>query len=154
EMAHGTLRGHQAQLKSQWQADQFAWQAQGQWRTFVNAGGQRQEYDLYRESADGNGYSLNLGTSYRLADDWRIGLAASAQQQSLEVGAADSDYDLRSYLATAFVQYQRDRLWGELAASAGYLDYHDLKRQFRMGAATRAEQGDTEGQLWGVNGQL
>src|SRR5690606_37617588 len=26
EMAHGTLRGHQAQLKNQWQADQFAWQ--------------------------------------------------------------------------------------------------------------------------------
>jgi outer membrane lipase/esterase len=154
EMAHGSLHGHQAQLRSQWQADQFAWQAVGQWRTYVNAGGHRQEYDLYHESADGNGYSLNLGASYRLAEAWRLGLAATVQKQSLEAGTADSEYDLRSYLATAFVQYQHQQLWGEVAASVGYLDYRDLERQFRLGNATRSEQGDTDGQLWGLSGRI
>lgn len=32
EMAHGTLRLHQDQLRAQWQADWEAWQAVGQWR--------------------------------------------------------------------------------------------------------------------------
>jgi outer membrane lipase/esterase len=32
EMAHGTLRSHQDQLRAQWQSDFEAWQAVGQWR--------------------------------------------------------------------------------------------------------------------------
>lgn len=154
EMAHGNLRSHQDQLRAQWQADWEAWQAVGQWRAFTNAGGQRLDYDVYDSSADGNGYNLNFGGSYRLTEAWRVGLAAGLYEQSLEAGDADSDYDLNSYLASAFAQYQQNRWWGELAASAGYLDYDDLKRQFDLGSATRAEKGDTEGYLWAFTGRL
>lgn len=154
EMAHGTLRAHQDQLRAQWQADWEAWQAVGQWRSFVNAGGQRLTYDVYESDADGNGYNLNLGGSYRLDDAWRVGLAAGFYEQSLEAGEADSDYDLRSYLGTAFAQYQQNRWWGELAASVGYLDYHDLKRKFDLGPTTRSEKGDTEGELWSLSGRV
>lgn len=154
EMAHGTLRSHQDQLRAQWQADWEAWQAVGQWRSFVNGGGQRLSYDVYESDADGNGYSLNVGGSYRLDEAWRVGLAAGFYEQSLEAGNADSDYDLRSYLATAFVQYQQNRWWGELAASVGYLDYKDLERQFDLGQATRSEKGDTDGDLWSLSGRI
>lgn len=154
EMAHGTLRAHQDQLRAQWQADWEAWQTVGQWRAFVNGGGQRQSYDLYETDADGNGYSLNFGGSYRLDDAWRIGLAAGFYEQSLEAGEADSDYDLRSYLGTVFAQYQQNRWWGELAASVGYLDYHDLKRKFDLGPATRSEKADTDGDLWSLSGRI
>ncbi|MDX5374113.1 MAG: autotransporter domain-containing protein [Pseudomonadaceae bacterium] len=154
EMAHGALRGHQDQLRAQWQADWEAWQAVGQWRAFVNAGGQRQSYDIYESDADGNGYNLNFGGSYRLDEAWRVGLAAGLYEQDLEAGEADSDYDLRSYLATAFAQYQQDRWWGEAAASIGYLDYHDLERQFEMGPTTRGEKGDTDGDLWSLSARL
>lgn len=154
EMAHGTLRSHQDQLRAQWQADWEAWQAVGQWRSFVNAGGQRQSYDVYDSDADGNGYNLNLGGSYRLNEAWRVGLAAGLYEQDLEAGNADSDYDLRSYLTTAFAQYQQNRWWGELAGSVGYLDYHDLKRQFDMGPTTRNEKGDTDGHLWSLSGRV
>ncbi|WP_373389346.1 autotransporter domain-containing protein [Pseudomonas alcaligenes] len=154
EMAHGTLRSHQDQLRAQWQADWEAWQAVGQWRTFVNGGGQRLDYDVYDSSADGNGYSLNLGGSYRLNEAWRVGLAAGLYEQGLEAGEADSDYDLRSYLATAFAQYQHDRWWGEAAVSIGYLDYHDLERQFDLGPASRGEKGDTDGDLWSLSGRI
>lgn len=154
EMAHGTLRSHQDQLRAQWQADWEAWQAVGQWRSFVNGGGQRLSYDVYESDADGNGYSLNVGGSYRLDEAWRVGLAAGFYEQSLEAGNADSDYDLRSYLATAFVQYQQNRWWGELAASVGYLDYKDLERQFDLGPATRSEKGDTDGDLWSLSGRI
>lgn len=154
EMAHGTLRSHQDQLRAQWQADWLDWQAVGQWRSFVTAGGQRQSYDVYESDADGNGYNLNLGGSYRLNDAWRVGLAAGFDEQDMEAGDADSEYDLRSYLATGFAQYQQNRWWGELAASVGYLDYDDIKRQFDLGPATRNEKGDTEGKLWSLSGRV
>jgi outer membrane lipase/esterase len=154
EMAHGTLRSHQDQLRAQWQADWEAWQAVGQWRPFVSAGGQRQTYDVYESDADGNGYNLNFGGSYRLDDAWRVGLAAGIYEQSLEAGDADSEYDLRSYLATAFAQYQQNRWWGELAASVGYLDYDDLKREFDLGPTSRNEKGDTDGDLWSLSGRV
>lgn len=154
EMAHGTLRSHQDQLRSQWLADWEAWQAVGQWRPFVNGGGQRLDFDSYGGGSDGNGYSLNFGGSYRLDDAWRVGVAAGLYEQSLEAGAADSGYELRSYLATAFAQYQQNRWWGELAASVGYLDYDDLKRKFDMGPTTRSEKGDTGGDLWSLSGRV
>ncbi|MFZ2321011.1 MAG: SGNH/GDSL hydrolase family protein, partial [Pseudomonas sp.] len=61
EMALGNLRAHQGQLRSQWQADWSAWQAVEQWRGFVTAGGQQQDFDSQdnSSSADGDGYSLN-----------------------------------------------------------------------------------------------
>ena len=154
EMAHGNLRSHQDQLRAQWQADWEAWQAVGQWRAFVNGGGQRLDYDIYESSADGNGYNLNVGGSYRLNEAWRLGLAAGFYEQSLEAGDADSDYELNSYIGTAFAQYQENRWWAELAASAGHLDYANLERKFELGTAKRTEEGDTDGSLWAFTGRV
>lgn len=154
EMAHGTLRTHQDQLRSQWQADWEAWQGVGEWRAIVAAGAQRQDYDVYDSSADGNGYNLTVGGSYRLDESWRVGVAAGFYQQSLEAGGADSDYDLSSYIGTAFAQFQQNRWWAELAASAGYLDYDDLKRKLDLGITTRTEKGDTDGYLWAFSGRV
>ncbi|MBB1518215.1 esterase EstP [Aquipseudomonas guryensis] len=154
EMAHGNLRSHQDQLRAQWQADWEAWQAVGQWRAFVNGGGQRLDYDIYESSADGNGYNLNFGGSYRLNEAWRLGLAAGFYEQSLEAGDADSDYELNSYIGTAFAQYQENRWWAELAASVGHLDYANLERKFELGTANRTEEGDTDGSLWAFSGRF
>lgn len=156
EMALGNLRAHQGQLRSQWQADWNAWQAVDQWRGFVAAGGQQQDFDSQdnASSADGDGYSLNLGGSYRLDDAWRVGVALGLYGQDLEAGAANSDYNLNSYLATAFAQYQDNRWWVDLALSAGSLDYDNLERSIQLGQVTRTEQGDTDGNLWGASGRV
>lgn len=156
EMALGNLRAHQGQLRSQWQADWSAWQAVEQWRGFVTAGGQQQDFDSQdnSSSADGDGYSLNLGGSYRLDDAWRVGVALGLYGQDLEAGAANSDYNLNSYLATAFAQYQDNRWWADLALSAGSLDYDNLERSIQLGQVTRTEQGDTDGNLWGASGRV
>lgn len=156
EMAHGSLRAHQDQLRGQWQADWEAWQQVGQWRGFVVGGGQRLDFDEQNNSAsgDGNGYSLNLGGSYRLGDAWRVGAALGFYEQGLDVGAADSDYDLRSYLATAFAQYQQNRWWADLGVSLGSLDYNNLERTLNLGITERSEKGDSDGDLWAVSGRV
>lgn len=156
EMALGNLRAHQGQLRSQLQADWLAWQPVNQWRGFVAGGGQQQDFDSQdsSSSADGNGYNLNLGGSYRLNDAWRVGVALGLYGQELEVGAANSDYSLNSYLATAFAQYQENRWWADLALSVGSLDYDNLERSFNLGQVKRTEKGDTDGNLWGASGRV
>ncbi|QLC73457.1 autotransporter domain-containing protein [Pseudomonas sp. LPB0260] len=156
EMAMASLNGHQQQLRSEWQADRGAWQAVGQWRSFVAASGQRQQFQegAAVASGDSHGLGLNLGGSYRLDDSWRLGLALGLQEQSLEAGEADSEYDLSSYLLSAFAQYQNGRVWADTSLSLGHLDYGDLNRQFALGIAERSEKGDTDGQLWALSGRL
>ncbi|MGC3318717.1 hypothetical protein ACPTE6_13430, partial [Enterococcus faecalis] len=72
EMAQGTLRAHQDELRNQWQADNGTWQAVGQWRAIVAGGGQHLDFDDQRSSAsgDGSGNNGNVGGSYRLDDNW------------------------------------------------------------------------------------
>ncbi|AKA22118.1 esterase EstP [Pseudomonas chlororaphis] len=149
EMAQGTLRAHQDELRSQWQADWENWQGVGQWRAIVAGGGQHQDFDSQHSgaSADGNGFNLNVGGSYRLNEAWRVGVLAGAYRQKLEAGGNDSDYKLNTYLGTAFAQYQQNRWWADAAATAGHLDYDNLKRKFDLGANERGEKGDTSGDV-------
>ncbi|MGE7959206.1 esterase EstP [Pseudomonas sp. NPDC089530] len=149
EMAQGTLRAHQDELRNQWQADWENWQGVGQWRAIVAGGGQHQDFDSQRSgaSADGNGFNLNVGGSYRLNEAWRVGVLAGAYRQKLEAGSNDSDYKLNTYLGTAFAQYQQNRWWADAAATAGHLDYDNLKRKFDLGANERGEKGDTSGDV-------
>ncbi|WDH20401.1 esterase EstP [Pseudomonas chlororaphis] len=156
EMAQGTLRAHQDELRNQWQADWENWQGVGQWRAIVAAGGQHQDFDSQRSgaSADGNGFNLNIGGSYRLDEAWRVGVLAGAYRQKLEAGSNDSDYKLNTYLGTAFVQYQQNRWWADAAATAGHLDYDNLKRKFALGPNERGEKGDTSGDILAFSARL
>lgn len=156
EMANATLRAQQDELRNQWLADWGNWQNVGEWRAIVAGGGQKMDFDpqSHSASADGHGYNLTVGGSYRFAEDWRAGLVAGAYRQTLEAGARDSDYKLNSYIATAFVQYQAQHWWADLAASGGKLDYDNLKRKFALGISEGAEKGDTDGDLWAVSGRV
>ncbi|WPN97791.1 esterase EstP [Pseudomonas sp. MUP55] len=156
EMAQGTLRAHQDELRNQWQADSGNWQAVGQWRAIVAAGGQRLDFDDQNSSAsgDGSGYNLNIGGSYRLNEAWRVGVAAGLYRQTLEAGASDSDYKLNSYMGTAFAQYQQNHWWADAALTGGKLDFDNLKRKFALGVSEGSEKGDTDGWLWALSGRV
>lgn len=156
EMANGTLRAYQDELRSQWLADWERWQAVGQWRSFVSAGGQHLDFDDQHSGASGDGWGANLtlGGSYRLDEAWRVGLAAGFSRQKLEAGVADSDYKLNSYLASAFAQYQQNRWWADLALTGGHLDFDEIGRTFDLGVNQRKEKGDTNGHLWDVSARL
>ncbi len=156
EMANSTLRAHQDELHALWLSDFGNWQAVGQWQGILSAGGQKLDIDAQDTSADadGKGYSLTIGTSYRFAENWRTGVVAGAYRQNLEAGPRDSDYKLNSYIATAFLQYQANHWWGDLAASGGKLDYENAERKFALGVSEGQEKGDTEGELWAVSARV
>jgi len=149
EMGRSALRAHLQQLDNELSAQRGNWQAVGAWRTFVQGGYNRPEYDGYG-GGDGHGLSLSVGVTQRLSEAWLAGVSLGLAENSLELGRNDSDYDMRSYLATAFARYEYQRLFADFSLSAGYLDYHDLKRTFALGITERAEKGDTEGTLWGA----
>ncbi|WP_278446898.1 autotransporter domain-containing protein [Stutzerimonas kunmingensis] len=149
EMGHSALRAHLQQLDNELSARRGDWQAVGAWRTFVQGGYNRPEYDGYG-GGDGSGLSLSLGVTQRLSETWLAGVSLGLAENSLELGRNDSEYDMRSYLATAFARYEYQRLFSDFSLSAGYLDYHDLKRTFALGISERTEKGDTEGTLWGA----
>ncbi|MEE4886020.1 esterase EstP [Pseudomonas alliivorans] len=156
EMANSTLRAHQDELHAQWLTDFGNWQAVGQWEGILSAGGQKLDIDAQDTSADadGKGYNLTIGTSYRFAENWRTGVVAGAYRQNLEAGPRDSDYKLNSYIATAFLQYQANHWWGDLAASGGKLDYESAERKFALGVSEGQEKGDTDGELWAVSARV
>ncbi|CRM24799.1 esterase EstP [Pseudomonas sp. 25 R 14] len=156
EMAQGTLRAHQDELRNQWQADNGNWQAVGQWRAIVAGGGQRLDFDGQDSSVsgDGSGYNLNVGTSYRLDESWRVGVAAGLYRQTLEAGASDSDYKLNSYMGSAFAQYQNNHWWADATLTGGRLDFDSLKRKFALGVSEGSEKGDTDGWLWALSGRV
>ena len=149
EMGRSALRNHLQMLDNELAVQRGNWQAIGTWRTFVQGGYNRPEYDGFG-GGDGDSPALAIGLSNRISENWLAGLSLGLAQNSLSLGAADSDYDMRSYLASAFASYQQDRFFADLSLSAGYLDYDDLKRTFALGITERSEQGSTEGLLWGV----
>lgn len=153
EMAHGTLRAHQDELRNQWQGD---WQAVGQWQAIVSAGGQDLDFESQSSSvsANGRGYNLTIGGSYRIDDAWRVGIAAGAYRQKLEAGAQDSDYRLNSYLGTAFVEFRQNQWWADATLTGGRLDYDDLERTFALGPNNRGEKGDTKGDVFAASARV
>ncbi len=148
-MGRSALRAHLQQLDTELAALRGDWQPVGAWRTFVQGGYNRPEYDGYG-GGDGHGLSLSLGVTHRLSEAWLAGVSLGLAENSLELGRNGSDYDMRSYMATAFARYEYQRLFADFSLSAGYLDYHDLKRTFALGITERTEKGDTEGTLWGA----
>ena len=155
-MAQGTLNAHQDQLRNQWGSDNGQWQAQGQWRAFAAGGGQRLNIDEQNTSAraDGRGFNVNIGTSYRLDEHWRLGVAGGFYRQRLETGAHESDYKLNSYLGSAFAQYQHNHWWGDAALTLGRLDYDDLNRKFALGTGEGMEKGQADGHLRALSARL
>ena len=150
EMGRSALRNHLQMLDNELAAQRGNWQSIGAWRTFVQGGYNRPEYDGFG-GGDGDSPTLAIGVTNRVNDGWLAGLSLGLAQNTLSLGEGDSDYDMRSYLASAFASYQQDRFFADFNVSAGYLDYDDLKRTFALGVAERSEKGSTEGVLWGVS---
>lgn len=150
EMGRSALRNHLQLLDNELSAQRGRWQAIGGWRSFVQGGYNRPDYDGFG-GGDGDSPTLALGMTNRLSEAWLAGLSLGLAQNDLKLGEADSDLKMRSYLAAGFASYQQDRLFADFSASVGYLDYDSLDRRFALGVTERSEKGSTEGTVWGLS---
>ncbi len=150
EMGRSALRNHLQMLDNELSAQRGRWQAIGGWRSFVQGGYNRPDYDGFG-GGDGDSPTLALGMTNRLSEAWLAGLSLGLAQNDLKLGEADSDLKMRSYLAAGFASYQQDRLFADFSASVGYLDYDSLDRRFALGVTERSEKGSTEGTVWGLS---
>ncbi|MGA6099174.1 autotransporter outer membrane beta-barrel domain-containing protein [Stutzerimonas marianensis] len=152
EMGRAALSNHWQMLDTELAVQRANRQAIGSWRAFVQGDYSRSEYDGFG-GGDGKRPALTVGFTHRLNEAWLFGAGLGVAENSLTLGDADSDFDMRSYLGTIMAGYQQDRLFAQIAVSAGYLDYDSLNRRFALGVAERTEKGSTEGTLWGVAGK-
>ncbi|WP_421683257.1 autotransporter domain-containing protein [Stutzerimonas urumqiensis] len=152
EMGLSSLRAHLRQLDNHLAASRGHWQPVGRWSVAVDGGYGQPNYDGDEGGVEGDGRSLTLGVtaSHRLDEHWLAGVRLSAGDNRLELGEADSRYDMRSLLASGFARYEQNRVFADFSASAGHLDYDDLQRSFALGIAQRTEKGDTDGWVWGL----
>ncbi|EIK51325.1 esterase EstA [Stutzerimonas stutzeri TS44] len=153
EMGQAALRAQLQQLDQELMAQRGRWQPVGEWRIQAGGGYRSPDFDDYG-SGDGDSQSLSLNLSHRLSEQWLAGLSLAVGENGINLGAGESDYDMHSYLATAFARYEQDRLFADFTLSGGHLDYHDLQRRFALGSSERVEQGSTDGQLWALGTKL
>lgn len=151
-IGRSALSSHLQMLDNELAAQRGNWQAVGAWRSFIQGGYNRPEYDGFG-GGDGDSPALAIGVTNRITESWLTGISLGLAQSSLTLGEGDSDYSMRSYLATAFASFQQERLFADFSVSVGYLDYDDLERTFALGITERSEKGSTEGMLWGVSGK-
>ncbi len=156
EMARSSLNQHQKTLLNHGLNSQPTWQANGQWSSFAAVTGERSNYRAQKSASkgDSDNYGLSFGGSYRLNEQWRVGLGLSLQESSLTAGAEDSKYRLNSYLLSPFIQYSNQALWGDVTLSAGRLDYDSLHRKMALNTAARTEKGDTDGSVFAVHARV
>lgn len=152
EMAHNSLRTHQAELRSQWQAP---WQPVGDWQILLAGGDQAVRHDAQNTSTqgDGRGQQALLGTSYRPSEHWRLGVANGLEHQQMDTGRTHSRYRMDSYMLSAFSQYRGHHAWADLTLTGG-LTRFDSQRRFALGVQTRAEKGQTQGTSFAAGGRL
>lgn len=153
EMGLAALRAQLQQLDQALMAQRGHWQPVGEWRIQADGGYRSADFDGYG-SGDGDSQSLSLSLSHRLDERWLAGLSLAVGEHGVSLGAGESDYDMRSYLATAFARYEQDRLFADFTLSGGQLDYHGLERRFALGSSERVEKGSTDGQLWAVGSKV
>ncbi len=153
EMGQAALRAQLQQLDQDLMAQRGRWQPVGEWRIQAGGGYRSPDFDGYG-SGDGDSQSLSLSLSHRLSEQWLAGLSLAVGENDISLGAGESDYDMRSYLATAFARFEQDRLFADFTLSGGHLDYHDLQRRFALGISERVEKGSTDGQVWALGSKV
>lgn len=94
-----------------------------------------------------------VGVGYQLTDVWQAGAMLSTtsqrQQPSLRF-----DYRLRGNLVAIWSQLNYlDHGWINADAHYADLDFDDIKRQVKLGPATRTEQGNSGGKVLGMRVQ-
>jgi len=94
-----------------------------------------------------------VGVGYQLTDAWQAGAMLSTTSQRHQPSSR-FDYRLRGNLVAIWSQLNYlDHGWINADAHYADLDFDDIKRQVKLGPATRTEQGNSGGKVLGMRVQ-
>lgn len=94
-----------------------------------------------------------VGVGYQLTDAWQAGAMLSTTSQRQQPSSR-FDYRLRGNLVAIWSQLNYlDHGWINADAHYADLDFDDIKRQMKLGPATRTEQGNSGGKVLGMRVQ-
>ena len=94
---------------------------------------------------------ITAGVDYRLSPTVNLGAEISGGTAGESLTGQLHHFDTNSVMGSIFLQYVLGHAYVTEAAGYGGLDFHDIQRQFKLGAATRVESGDTDGTTSSVN---
>ena len=96
--------------------------------------------------------TLAAGGDVKLSDHLLVGGAFTFADNAGDFGASSGGYGLRETTGTAYVGYGTGPWYVGATLGAGDLDFHDVHRDFDIGALRRTERGETHG--WHLMGSV
>jgi outer membrane lipase/esterase len=133
-------------LNAQMQADLGSQRANGTLRTFADFdyGHQRWDATVNSPHTSSDNSTLTIGGDYAVNDMVSLGGVSSIGYQNASF-AGGGGFRNTEPLLSAYGLWHSPDWYVSLQAGIGQLNYHDVQRQFHLGAATRIESGDTSG---------
>ena len=95
----------------------------------------------YRNGVD----ALTIGVDHNAGDRLLIGAAVTHAEHGASLGQRAGRFDLGQTLISVYGQYRVGDWRAGLDASAGHLNFHNIRRNVRLGAAHLQERGNTQG---------
>ncbi|KAA5974449.1 MULTISPECIES: autotransporter outer membrane beta-barrel domain-containing protein [unclassified Pantoea] len=104
-------------------------------------------------NGDATSATGTVGVGYQLTDAWQAGAMLSTTSQRQQPSSR-FDYRLRGNLVAIWSQLNYlNHGWINADAHYADLDFDDIKRQVKLGPATRTEQGNSGGKVLGMRVQ-
>lgn len=141
---------HLGHIHDQMQADQFG----AGTRLFAGIGYAKQRFDATGNSPKTHSSNVNLtvGVDASAGDNLNVGAALGLARNNADIGAGG--YRLNAIIGSGYATWHRGG--GYLGGNIGFsqLSYNDINRRFQLGALTRTESGQTDGNqiMAGLNG--
>ncbi len=102
---------------------------------------------------DGGFYSGVAGVRYVPAPGYAVGVAGGYQKITTPGGEPNLHYDGSALFGTAFAGINTGPVFGSVTATYGKVDYDEVTRYSRIGPATIANSGSTDGTVLGFTGE-
>jgi outer membrane lipase/esterase len=137
---------HSRALNAQMQADMGHARPSGSLRTFANFDYSHQRWDQTVNSphTSSDNSTLTVGGDYAVNDMVSVGGATSIGYQDATFANGGGYRNAEPFLSAYGLWHSPD-WYLSLQAGIGQLNFNDVQRVFKLGAATRMETGDTSG---------
>ncbi len=133
-------------VNAQMQADMGRARQSGSLRTFADFDYGHQRFDATVNSprTSSDNYTLTIGGDYAVNDMVSLGGATSIGYQDASFGGGGGYRNTEPFMS-AYALWHSPDWYVSAQAGIGQLNFNDVQRVFKLGAATRMETGDTGG---------